>query len=82
MLSTIDPTKEFILGNDVSDIVLGAIQAQKQDWKGRIVESLLGFLSQTLNNVKIWYPIYDRELLAIYDALHIGLTICKRDYKQ
>jgi hypothetical protein len=69
VIATLDPIQEFILRTDASDVALGAVLAQRQEWKGRIVERPLRLFSRKLHHVGIRYLTYDRELLAIYDAL-------------
>jgi hypothetical protein len=69
VLATLDPDADFILRTDASDTAIGAVLAQKQEWQGRIVERPLGFFSRKLHDVETRYPTYDRELLAIHDAL-------------
>jgi hypothetical protein len=66
---TMDPTKEFILQTDASGFAIGPVLAQRQLWKGCLMERLLGFFSRKLHTVEARYPIYDRELLAIHQAL-------------
>jgi hypothetical protein len=69
VLATLDPAADFILRTDASDHAIGAVLAQRQMWKGRVVERPLGFFSRKLHSVETRYPTYDRELLAIHDSL-------------
>jgi hypothetical protein len=43
--------------------------AQRQQWKGKLIERPLGFFSRKLHDIETRYPTYDRELLAIHDSL-------------
>jgi len=60
-----------ILCADASDVAVGGVLAQKQLWEpeGRQAEHLLGFISRTLSDFEIHYPVYDHELLAIHNNL-------------
>jgi hypothetical protein len=69
VLATLAPETDFILRTDASEVAIGAVLSQKQSWKGRTVERPLGFFSRKLHDVESRYPAYDRELLAIHDAL-------------
>ena len=69
VLATLAPNEDFILRTDASQTAIGGVLAQKQEWKGKIVERPLGFFSRKLRSVESRYPAYDRELLAIHDSL-------------
>lgn len=69
VLATLDPNADFILRTDASDTAIGGVLAQRQNWNGRLVERPLGFFSRKLHDVETRYPTYDRELLAIHEAL-------------
>lgn len=69
VLATMAPNREFILCTDTSDTAIGAVLAQMQPWKERMVERPLAYFSQKLHDVETRYPTYDRELLAIHEAL-------------
>jgi hypothetical protein len=69
VLATMDPAAEFIMRTDASDYAIGAVLAQRQLWKGRLVERPLAFFSRKLHSVETRYPKYARELLAIHDSL-------------
>jgi len=65
VLATLDPDADFILRTDSSDMAIGGVLAQKQQFEGKMVERPLGFFSWKLHSVETRYPAYDRELLAI-----------------
>ncbi|XP_065213391.1 uncharacterized protein LOC135840687 isoform X1 [Planococcus citri] len=56
----------FMLTTDASDIAIGAVLEQMRP-DGTIEP--LGFFSQKLTEPQQRYPVYDRELLAIYEAV-------------
>jgi hypothetical protein len=62
VLGMLNPNQDFILWTDVSDMAIGAILSQKQDWKEKIVERPLGFYSRKLHDIETRYPAYDTEL--------------------
>lgn len=65
LLSHPDPTAELAIVTDASDIAIGAVLQQK---KGENWEPL-AFFSQKLNTAQRKYSPYDRELLAVYEAI-------------
>jgi len=65
VLATLDPDANFILRTDASDTAIGGVLAQRQQFKGKMVERPLVFFSRKLHSVETRYPAYDRELLAI-----------------
>jgi len=65
VLATLDPEADFILRMDASDAAIGGVLAQKQLFKGKMVQRPLEYFSRKLHVVETRYPAYDRELLAI-----------------
>jgi hypothetical protein len=43
VLGMLDPGRDFILRTDASDVAIGAVLSQRQEWKGKLVERPLGF---------------------------------------
>lgn len=60
-----DPNAELVVQTDASDTAIGAVLQQK---KGREYEPL-AFFSRKLSSAQKKYSPYDRELLAIYEAI-------------
>lgn len=65
MLAHPAPNSDLALVTDASDTAIGAVLEQKfgDSWRP------LGFFSRKLSNAEKNYSTYDRELLAIYDAV-------------
>lgn len=57
-----DPTKPFLLATDVSKYATGRVLSQCDDNR---IWHLCGFISQSFNEAKWNYQIYDRELFVI-----------------
>lgn len=66
------PEGEWMVQTDASTKALGAILAQRQRVKdtGEVTERTIAFWSRKLTETEGRYPVYDRELLAIRDALN------------
>ena len=60
-----DPTKPVELKTNASDFVFGA-QIGQQDDNGKLHP--ITFYSHKLSGIKLNYPIYDKEFLAIFNA--------------
>jgi hypothetical protein len=59
---------EYVLHSDASKYAVGAVLSQKQqDGETRVI----AFWSRKLKGAETRYPTYDRELLAICDAVVI-----------
>jgi hypothetical protein len=43
VLGTLDPRWDFILRTDASDVAIGAVLSQRQEWKGKLVGTSFGF---------------------------------------
>ena len=66
ILAIFDPEHEAILETDVSDYAIGACLTQKgNDDKMRIV----AYYARKITGPELNYDIYDKELLAIVEAL-------------
>jgi hypothetical protein len=66
VLQQVDPTKPFIIETDASDFAIGACLLQYgEDGKLHPV----AYESRKLNEAQIRYPIHEKELLAIKEAL-------------
>lgn len=65
LLSHPDPTAELSIATDASDVAIGAVLQQKKDeqWQP------LAFFSRKLSPAQTKYSPYDRELLAVYEAI-------------
>ena len=65
--------EQFILEVDASQYATGAILYQAdpklKDWKGNPLLRPCGYHAQTFSATEQWYPIYDREFLAIMRGL-------------
>ena len=69
VLAIIDPRADFIVRTDASNFAIGATLCQIQPWKGRPTERTVSFFSRKLSSAETRYPTYDREMLAICEAL-------------
>jgi hypothetical protein len=69
VLAILDPKAEFIVRTDASNFAIGATLCQMQPWGAKIVERTVSFFSRKLSATERRYPTYDREMLAICDAL-------------
>jgi len=81
VLAMLDPEAGFILQTDTSDTAIGEVLAQKQLFKGKMVEWPLEYFSRKLHAFETRYPAYDWEFLAISANLdHWACYIyrCKR----
>lgn len=77
-LKYLAPDAQLFLSTDASDTAVGAVLQQLVD--GQMQP--LGFFSRKLSNAQIKYSTYDRELLAIYEAVqHFRHTIEGRQFK-
>lgn len=65
LLAHPDPTAELAIVTDASDTAIGGVLQQKkgEDWEP------LAFYSHKLNDAQKKYSPYDRELLAVYEAI-------------
>ncbi|KAG7307830.1 hypothetical protein JYU34_006426 [Plutella xylostella] len=65
LLAHPDPSAELAIASDASDLAVGAVLQQKIDktWQP------LAFYSHKLTNTEKKYSAYDRELLAVYEAI-------------
>ena len=61
-----DPAAGLSLTSDASDIAVGAVLAQEENGVARP----LGFFSRKLSTAEIKYRAFDKELLALYLAIH------------
>ena len=59
VLATLDPDGDFILRTDASDTAVGGVLAQKQMFRGKLVERPLGYFSRKLHAAESPYPAYD-----------------------
>ena len=66
MLIIADPNKPFKIEIDVSDYALGA-QLGQRDELGRLY--LISFISKKLLGLELRYPLLDKELIVIVEAL-------------
>jgi hypothetical protein len=71
VLAILDPKAELIVRTDASNFAIGATLCQMQPWGpgAKIVERTVSFFSRKLSATERRYPTYDREMLAICDAL-------------
>jgi hypothetical protein len=60
-----DPNKPFVVGTDASDFATGAVLQQDL---GRGLQPI-AFMSRKLNDAQRNYPVHEKELLAVVDAL-------------
>ncbi|KAL5511461.1 hypothetical protein ACEPAH_4677 [Sanghuangporus vaninii] len=58
--------KPYTLETDASDVAIGAV-LQQEDGQGELRP--LGFMSKTLSSAQRNYPMHDKEMLAIMEAL-------------
>lgn len=65
-LGVADESKQFILHTDASDFAIGAVLSQRND-AGKLVP--LGYMSRKLSDAECGYGTYDKEALAILEAL-------------
>ena len=61
-----DPSTGLSVTSDASDIAVGAVLAQEENG----VTRPLGFFSKKLSSAEIKYSAFDKELLALYLAIH------------
>jgi hypothetical protein len=70
ILTSPDGGRKFSMRTDASKFALGAVLVQLQkDKTGKIVERVIAYYSRRLTAPERNYPAYDRELLAILEAL-------------
>ena len=67
ILQACDPNKPKRLETDASNVAIGGVLHQKHDGKWHPV----AFYSQKLNGAQINYPIHEKELLALIQALKL-----------
>ena len=65
VLQLADPSKQYIVTCDASDIGIGAVMEQESEHGPHPV----AFASRKLSSAKNNYPVHERELLAIVYAL-------------
>jgi hypothetical protein len=62
--------EEFLIHSDASNLAVGAVLLQwQQDSMGRRQQRVFGYFSRKLTATECKYATYDRELMAIRDAL-------------
>ena len=66
VLQQVDPSKPFIVETDASDFAIGACLLQLGD-DGKLHP--VAFHSRKLHDAELRYPVHEKELLAIKDAL-------------
>jgi len=66
MLAIPAPEGVWSLRTDASKFTLGAVLMQETQQDG---ERVIGYYSKKLKNMKTRYPIYDRELLGVKEAI-------------
>ena len=61
-----DPSSGLSVTSDASDVAVGAVLAQEENGVARP----LGFFSRKLSSAEVKYSAFDKELLALYLAIH------------
>jgi len=75
LLQYFDPTKQITIETDASDTAIGACLSQSDDETRRLRP--VAFYSRKMNSAELNYDIYDKELLAIVQALQEWRVYCE-----